>query len=94
MSKAPKSYATHWWAAGLRDGKHCEQKRREKYYHEYLEDAQALLTELGLIPIELSGPFELLYRQAFRLGYDNARLQRERDKLFLPRPRSRAKLAK
>jgi hypothetical protein len=88
----PKSYAHHWWSAGLKDGKYCEQKRREKYYHEYLEDARALLTELGLIPIELTGPFEELYRRGFRLGYDNAVQQRERDKTFLPYRRKRAKL--
>ena len=91
---APKSYALHWWRLGLRDGTHCERKRREKYYHEYLEDAERVLTELGLLSESLSGPFRELYRRGFRLGYDNASLQRERDKLFLTKPRRRGKLAK
>jgi len=82
----PKSYAIHWWSAGLKDGKHCESKRRERYYHEYLADAESLLRELGLLPFELEGPFRELYRRGFRLGYDNASQQRERDKTSLAAP--------
>ena len=90
----PKSYASHWWAHGLKDGKHAENKRRERYYHEYLEDAERLLTEIGLIPESLQGPFRELYRRGFRLGYDNAAQLRARGELFLPKPKRRAKLGK
>jgi hypothetical protein len=93
-SSHPKSYASHWWALGLKDGKHCENKRREKFFSEYLEDAERFFRESGLLPETLEGPFRELYRRGFRLGYDNAAQQRERDKLFLPRPKKRAKLGK
>ena len=90
----PKSYASHWWKLALSDGANCERKRREKYFHEYLEDAERILGELGLIPEHLSVAFRELYRRGFRLGYDNAASLRARENLFLPRPKKRARLAK
>ena len=67
------SRAHDWWQRALVDGKHCEQKRRERYYEEYLAQA-----EQSLLPGPLSGPFSLLYRMGFRLGYDNSKEARER----------------
>jgi len=79
MPKIPsKSYVPHWWSLALSDGKHCENKRRERYYHEYLESAIGSLESAGLLPEALQGPFRLLYRRGFRLGYDNAALLRAR----------------
>lgn len=79
MVKAPpKSYSPHWWSLALRDGKHCENKRRERYYHEYLEAAIEALESAGLLPESLQGPFRVLYSRGFRLGYDNAALFRAR----------------
>lgn len=84
-----RSRAPDWWKRALLDGKDCERKRRERYYQEYLEDAT-----LALLPGELDGPFRLLYRMGFRLGYDNAKAARARENTFLPRPKRHAKLAK
>lgn len=82
----------HWWRRALDDGSHCEAKRRERWFSDYLEAAESDLSGAGLLPVELIGPFTVLYRRGFRLGYDNARLKRERDKAFLPRFKRRAKL--
>lgn len=89
--KPPPSLVPHWWRRALDDGKHCEERRREKWFSEYLEESEKSFQESGLLPVELIGPFTLLYKRGFRLGYDNARLQRE---LGLPRFKKRAKLAK
>ena len=83
-SRKGKSRAHDWWTRALADGKHCEQKRRERFFEEYLEQATR-----ALLPGELDGPFRLLYRVGFRLGYDNARRYRENANKFLPRPRKR-----
>lgn len=80
-----KSRASDWWRRALDDGKHCEQKRRERFFEDYLEAAT-----LALLPGELDGPFRLLYRMGFRLGYDNAREYRARADKFFPRPKKRA----
>lgn len=92
--KLPPSLVPHWWRRGLDDGKHCENKRRERWYTDYATAAESDLSNAGLLPVGLEGPFWLLYRRAFRLGYDNARLQREREKVWLRKPKKRAKLAK
>jgi hypothetical protein len=94
MSKSPPSLVPHWWRRALDDGQHCERKRRERWFSDYAEQAETDLESAGLIPDGLHGPFMLLYRRGFRLGYDNAALLRERDKTFLSRRRKRAKLAK
>jgi len=90
----PKYYVPHWWRRALDDGRHCENKRRERWFNDYLEVAESDLEAAGLMPESLSGPFRLLYRRGFRLGYDNAALLRERDKAWLPRKKKRAKLGK
>ena len=93
MSKPPpKSYVPHWWRRALEDGRHCENKRRERYFVDYADDAERELTDAGLIPEGLDGPFRCLYRRGFRLGYDNAALLRKQDKQWLRRPKKRAKL--
>ncbi len=84
-----KSRAIDWWRRALLDGKECERKRHERYFEEYLEAAN-----LALLPGELDGPFRLLYRMGFRLGYDNSKTLRERENTFLPRPKKRATLGK
>ena len=94
MSPPVKTYVPHWWRRALDDGKHCENKRRERYFSEYAEAAWSDLESAGLLPDRLQGPFRLLYRRGFRLGYDNAALLREREKTSLPRWKKRAKLAK
>ncbi len=96
MTKTPpeKSYVPIWWRRALEDGAHCEAKRRERYFHEYLIDAEDSLNSAGLIPVELRGVFLFWYRRGFRVGYDNAALKRERDKAFLPRWRKKRKLGK
>jgi len=92
MSKPPpKSYVPHWWRRALDDGAHCEAKRRERWFRDYFEEAEKSLSDTGLLPVELIGPFTVLYRRGFRLGYDNAALLRLRP---LPRFKKRAKLAK
>ncbi len=93
MKQAP-SLVPHWWRRALDDGRHCENKRRERWFSDYAEQAETDLSGAGLLPVELIGPFTVLYRKGFRLGYDNARLQRERDKTSLPRFKKRRKLAK
>lgn len=92
MAKPPpmKSYALHWWRRALDDGRLCENKRRERYFTQYAESAEIELTQAGLIPDGLDGPFRCLYRRGFRLGYDNAVLLRKR----LPNFRKHAKLGK
>ncbi len=85
--KPPPSLVPAWWRRALSDGTHCENKRRERWFHEYLEAAEESLS----VPGDLIGPFQLLYRRGFRLGYDNARLLRARG---LPRFKKRAKLAR
>lgn len=92
--KPPPSLVPHWWRRGLEDGRHCENRRRERWFQDYLESAESNFRESWLLPVELIGPFTVLYRRAFRLGYDNALLQREREKTFLPRFKKRRKLAK
>lgn len=92
--KTPPPLVPHWWRRALDDGKHCENKRRERWFIDYASAAESDLVNSGLLPVELIGPFTLLYRRGFRLGYDNAALLRERDKAFLPRRRKHAKLAK
>lgn len=94
MSSPPKTYVPLWWRRALDDGAHCESKRRERWFHEYLEEAESALESAGLIPERLRGAFLFWYRRGFRLGYDNARLLRSREKAFLPRKRKRAKLGK
>jgi len=94
MKKNPPSLVPHWWRRGLEDGSHCEAKRRERWFSEYALAAESDFSSAGLLPIGLEGPFSVLYRRAFRLGYDNAKLKRERDKKFWPRSRKRAKLGK
>lgn len=95
MSKPPpKSLVPHWWRRALDDGGHCENKRRERWFTDYFKAAEIDLAEAGFLPERLRGPFWVLYRRGFRLGYDNAALLREREKAFLPRRRKRAKLAK
>ncbi len=94
MSKPPPTFVPHWWRRALDDGRHCENKRRERWFGDYALAAETDLSNAGLLPDELIGPFTLLYRRGFRLGYDNASLQRQRDKAFLPRRRKRAKLSK
>lgn len=89
--KQPPPLVPHWWRRALDDGKHCENKRRERWFSDYAIAAEEDLSNAGLLPVELIGPFTLLYRRGFRLGYDNARLLRERD---LPRFKKRAKLRK
>ena len=90
MSKAPpKSLVPHWWRRALQDGTHCENKRREKWFREYLEEAESDLEAAGLIPESFSGIFRLLYRRGFKLAYDNALLLRQREKTFLPRRRKK-----
>jgi len=84
-----KSYVTHWWRRALDDGKHCENKRRERWFSDYFAAAEESLSSAGLIPPGLEGPFWLLYRKGFRLGYDNAALERKRS---LPYRRRRRKL--
>lgn len=76
--KPPPTYVKHWWARALDDGKHCENKRRERYFSDYLAAAESDFESAGLLPQELGGPFRLLYRRGFRLGYDNAVLFRKR----------------
>lgn len=90
----PKNYVPTWWKLALDDGKHCENKRRERYFVDYLEDAIRALESAGMLPVELQGPFRMLYRRGFRLGYDNAALMRTRNGPFLSRARKRAKLGK
>lgn len=90
----PKSYVPLWWKRALEDGKHCENKRRERYFHEYLEEAESALESAGLIPERLRGVFLFWYRRGFRLGYDNAAHRRRQERAFLPRRKKRAKLAK
>lgn len=92
--KSPPSLVPHWWRRALDDGKHCENKRRERWFTDYFAAAESDLSAAGLIPPGSEGPFWLLYRRGFRLGYDNARLLRERENAFLPRYRKRAKLGK
>lgn len=92
MIKPPPSYVPTWWKLALEHGKHCENKRRERYFSEYLEDAIRALESMGMLPVELQGPFTVIYRKGFRLGYDNAALSRKRHKPFLSRSRKRAKL--
>lgn len=92
--KTPPSLVPHWWRRALDDGRHCENKRRERWFSDYAEAAESNFLESGLLPVELVGPFTVLYRRGFRLGYDNARLQREREKTILPRFKKRRKLAK
>lgn len=92
--KTPPSLVPHWWRRALEDGKHCENKRRERWFSDYLEAAESDLEAAGLIPESLSGPFQFLYRRGFRLGYDNATLLRARDGTWLPRKKKRAKLAR
>lgn len=90
MSKAPpKSLVPHWWRRALDDGKHCESKRRERWFSDYLENAEESLTAAGLIPEGLDGPFRCLYRRGFRLGYDNAALLRAREGTWLSRKKKR-----
>lgn len=92
--KPPPSLVPHWWRRALDDGRHCENKRRERWFRDYLEEAEQSLSAAGLLPIELVGPFTCLYRRGFRLGYDNAALLRKQDRLYLRRPKKRAKLTK
>ena len=95
MSKPPpKSFVTHWWRRALDDGRHCEAKRRENYFHEYLDAAEDSLESAGLIPESLNGVFRFWYRRGFRLGYDNALLSRERGSHYLPRRKKRVILRK
>lgn len=95
MSPPPKTcYVPLWWRRALEDGSHCEAKRRELYFHEYLAEARDAFESAGLLPSKLEGVFRFWYRRGFRLGYDNARLKRERDKVWLRKPKKRAKLAK
>ena len=85
--KAPKSVAHLWWQRGITDGKTCARKRRARYFFVYLE-----LATLALEPGELLGPFECVYRCAFRYGYDAEKERRERANTFSPRPRKRVSL--
>ena len=78
MAKPPPSYVPYWWRRALDDGQHCENKRRERYFSDYLADAERDFEGAGLLPEELGGPFRLLYRRGFRLGYDNAAHMRAR----------------
>ena len=90
MSKPPPmSYVPHWWRRALDDGRHCENKRRERFFEEYLEAASESLQSAGLIPERLAGPFRCIYRRGFRLGYDNAAQLRQREKAWLPRRKKR-----
>lgn len=86
----PKSLVPLWWRRALDDGKHCENKRRERWYSDYAEEAERDLEAAGLIPESLLGAFWILYRRGFRLGYDNALQARKRDKAFLSRRKKRA----
>ena len=90
----PKCYVPYWWRRALDDGKHCENKRREHYFHEYIRDAHDALKSAGLVPQTLSGVFRFWYRRGFRLGYDNAVELRKAERRFLPRKKKRAKLGK
>jgi hypothetical protein len=90
----PKSYVTHWWRRALSDGAHCESKRRESYFHEYLEAAEESLQSAGLVPESLRGVFRFWYRRGFRIGYDNALLLRERGRGTLSRRKKRVILRK
>lgn len=92
MKSPPKSFAPHWWRRALEDGRHCENKRRERFFSEYYAAAESELKAAGLIPDELLGPFWLLYRRGFRSGYDYAVSERARDKAFLSRRRKYRKL--
>lgn len=92
--KPPPSLVPHWWRRALDDGRHCENKRRERWFSDYAIAAESDFSDSGLLPVELVGAFTLLYRRGFRLGYDNARLLRERDKVWLRKPKKRAKLGK
>ena len=83
-SKAKGGNAIKWWQRGLVDGADCFKKRRERYYDEYLANAEEFLA-----PGPLVGPFLCLYRLAFRAGYDEAKRKRESDNIFVPRPRKR-----
>ncbi len=94
MALPPKTYVPLWWRRALDDGAHCESRRRERYFHEYLEDAESALESAGLIPERLRGVFLFWYRRGFRLGYDNAAQLRAREKVWLRKPKKRAKLAK
>jgi hypothetical protein len=87
-------YVPHWWRRALEDGSHCEAKRRERWFIDYSAAAESDLSSAGLLPVELIGPFTVLYRRGFRLGYDNAKLKRERDQKYWPKRRKRAKLGK
>ena len=92
--KTPPTLVPHWWRRGLEDGKHCEAKRRERWFQDYAIAAESNLSEAGLLPLGSEGVFHFWFRRAFRIGYDNARLQREREKKYWPRKRKRAKLGK
>lgn len=94
MPAPPKSIVPLWWRRALDDGRNCENTRRERWFTDYFNTAESELTSAGLIPPGLEGPFWLLYRKGFRLGYDNALLERKRARHFLPRKRRRDKLGK
>lgn len=94
MTKPPpkQNYVPHWWRRALEDGKHCENKRRERFFTDYFNAAESDFASAGLLPEELAGPFWLLYRRGFRLGYDNAVEERKRASRFLPRRKKQRKL--
>lgn len=85
--KPPKAQAIIWWQRGLIDGKDCARKRRGKYFSVYLEKAIA-----ALLPGDLQGPCECVYRVAFRYGYDAEKADRVRRNTFSPRPKRRGNI--
>lgn len=82
--KPPKARAVVWWQRGLLDGKAAARKRRGRYFALYLERATSALE-----PGELIGPFECVYRCAFRYAWDAEQAARVRRNTFSPRPRKR-----
>ncbi len=85
--KPPLKRAAIWWQRGLVDGKHCAHRRRARFFFLYLEKATEAFN-----PGDLLGPFECVYRTAFRYGYDAEKLARETRNNYFPRPRKSGKL--